>query len=69
MNNIDKSIMFSLELIRDECQERKHCEDCPYSCKYYVNDGIEKSTRYACVLKEIPERWQLGTMEGLNNGR
>lgn len=66
---IDKSIMISLEAIRDECEDRKHCEGCPYSCKYYVNDGKTRETRYACVLQHIPDRWELETMEGLNDGR
>ena len=68
MDKIDKSVKISLELIRDECNERKHCVGCPYTCVYYVNDGIEKSIHYECVLKDIPEKWQLETMEGLNDG-
>ncbi len=64
MDKIDKSVMIVLETIRDECDERKHCEGCPYSCKYYVN----KDVRYACVLQHIPERWQLEDMEGRDNG-
>mgnify|MGYP002528625251 CR=1 FL=1 len=68
MDKIDMSIMISLELIRDECTERKHCEGCPYSCKYYIKSDEKRETRYACVLKEIPENWQLETMEGLNDG-
>ena len=65
MDKIDKSVMFSLEAIRDECEERKQCPGCPYTCKYYGKQNIQ----YACVLKEIPERWQLETMEGLKDGQ
>lgn len=61
--------MISLELIQNVCNERKYCEGCPYSCKYYVDRDGKRNTRYACVLKEIPERWQLETMEGFNYGR
>lgn len=39
MDKIDMSIMISLETIRDVCTEIKHCEGCPYSCKYYVKEG------------------------------
>lgn len=69
MDKIDNSIMISLELIRDDCKEKKHCEGCQYSCLYYVIEDGKRNTRHACVLKEIPERWQLETMEGLHNGR
>lgn len=65
MEKIDKSVIISLELIRDECDKRKCCEDCPYSCTYNVNKQIS----YACVLKDTPDRWQLETMEGFNDGR
>lgn len=74
MDKIDMSIMISLETIRDVCTERKHCEGCPYSCKYYVKEGdATVYPRYACVLKETPENWQLETMyqiimEGENDG-
>jgi len=69
MDKIDTSIMISLEHIQNECNERKHCEGCSYSCKYYVDHDGKRNIHYACVLKEIPERWQLETMEGFNNGR
>ena len=69
MEKIDMSVMKALETIRDYCEERKRCEGCPYSCKYYVNDEVKPDIRYACVLGHIPERWELETMEGLNDGQ
>lgn len=69
MNKIDMSVMTVLETIRDECDERKNCEGCPYSCKYYARYEGKLDIRYACVLKEIPDRWQLETMEGLKDGQ
>ena len=65
----DEQIFMALEIIRDDCSWTAKCADCRFSCRYYVaHDGI-KETRYACVLKETPYRWQLETMEGFNNGR
>lgn len=67
MEKIDKSVMISLELIRTECDKRRDCDNCPYSCLYYcVVDG-KQETHHACVLNEVPECWQLETMEGYYN--
>lgn len=66
---MDNSILMLLESIRDDCDGRKRCEGCPYSCKYYVTNDGKRDIRYSCAIQEIPERWQLETMEGLNYGR
>lgn len=60
----EETILEVLNAIRDECGNTEHCRDCRFACKYHA-DRVE---RYACVLKETPERWQLETMEGFYNG-
>lgn len=59
---MDKLIS-ALQTIQDICETTKYCEHCRFSSKYYVNDGENKTTRYYCVLSDIPWRWNLEMLD------